>query len=149
MSSAVLHGRYKLRAKRPELSRSDEDVRDWATVGLGTMVDRDTEQVREALVARLEDPHQETRAEALKGLAARADTRAVESLLAELRGSPAIRLVEEALFELVARTGDERLCPEVLARQDWSAGFPDIAPPEHLVVDPVSRVDHAASTLPV
>ncbi len=37
-------------------SDPDEDVRDWATFGLGSELNRDTGQVRDALVARLEDP---------------------------------------------------------------------------------------------
>lgn len=63
-----------------ELSRDpDADVRDWATFGLGTQIDRDDAQVREALVARLDDADDDTRAEALRGLAARDDELAVEA----------------------------------------------------------------------
>ncbi len=56
------------------LSRDpDTDVRGWATFGLGSMIDRDTAQVRAALIARLDDPDADTRGEALVGLAARGD----------------------------------------------------------------------------
>lgn len=39
-------------------------VRDWATFELGSILDRDTPQVREALAARLRDPHRDTHVEA-------------------------------------------------------------------------------------
>lgn len=48
-----------------------EDVRNWATFGLGTMIDDDTSKIRQALVHRFDDPSDETRCEALVGLARR------------------------------------------------------------------------------
>ena len=62
----------------------DPHVRDWATFGLGTQIDRDDPAVRDALMARLEDPDKETRGEAIRGLATRGDTRAIPQLLHEL-----------------------------------------------------------------
>src|SRR5205814_7161779 len=56
----------------------DSDVRDWATFELGTILDIDgvdTPPLREALPARLSDPDDDTRAEALAGLARRKDER--------------------------------------------------------------------------
>lgn len=120
-----------------ELSRDpDSDVRDWATFGLGTQIDRDTPELRDALVARLTDSDEDTRCEALRGLAARADTRAIPQLLTELevddeRGD--LSLVEEALLELAARTADARLRPHVeAARRDWVDSYPDEPMPEDL-----------------
>lgn len=50
---------------------ADAVVRDWATFGLGTQIDRDTPEVREALRERLADPDPDTRAEAIAGLTRR------------------------------------------------------------------------------
>lgn len=65
----------------------DEDVRDWATFGLGTaLASVDTEAMRAALWARVGDEHADTRNEALAGLAFRYDSAVVPHLVAELEG---------------------------------------------------------------
>jgi HEAT repeat protein len=121
-----------------ELSRDpDEDVRDWATFGLGAQIERDDAQVRDALLARLEDPHDDTRAEAICGLAVRGDERAVPRLLVELGDSidlDDLSTIEgEALLTLAARTGDERLCRHVeLLRQAWVDKSPTEPMPDEL-----------------
>jgi HEAT repeat protein len=60
-----------------ELS-ADEDpkVRDWATFALGTLAESDHPALRDALAARLDDPDEDTRLEAVHGLALRGDDRA-------------------------------------------------------------------------
>lgn len=57
----------------------DEDaaVRDWATFTLGTQLDVDSRDVRQALRDRLDDANFDTRCEAFVGLARRLDERAV------------------------------------------------------------------------
>ncbi|MEV8632506.1 ankyrin repeat domain-containing protein [Streptosporangium sp. NPDC051023] len=63
----------------------DEEVRDWATMGLAGLSE-DTELIRDALAARLEDEDLNTVAEATHGLLTRGDPRAkrgVERVLAE------------------------------------------------------------------
>jgi HEAT repeat protein len=65
---------------------ADEDVRNWATFGLGTCLDIDTKELRDALVARLSDEAPEIRGEALVGLAKRKDERVIEPLKRELSG---------------------------------------------------------------
>jgi hypothetical protein len=47
----------------------DDDVRDWATFGIGSQIDRDTPEIRAALMARLDDPA--ARDEAIDGLVER------------------------------------------------------------------------------
>jgi HEAT repeat protein len=85
---------------------ADELVRDWATFGLGTQLDLDIPPIREALVARLEDPDPVTRAEAFVGLARRKDRRVIPSLLEALHPEridwfdPRPDLVIEAAEEL-------------------------------------------------
>ncbi|WP_433614321.1 HEAT repeat domain-containing protein [Dactylosporangium sp. CA-139114] len=59
----------------------DNDVRDWACFALGTQLSElDSTTVRNALAARLDDPHDDTRCEALLGLARRRDTRVLPVL---------------------------------------------------------------------
>lgn len=73
----------------------DEDVRNWATFGLRTILNEPTEpgafdssQLREALAARVNDSCSEIRAEAILALATRQDIRALEPLKRELRDWP-------------------------------------------------------------
>ena len=84
---------------------SDPTVRDWATFALGVQIERDTPEVRDALAARLGDDDVNTRGEAIRGLAVRGDTRAVEPALSA-DPSPEI---EEAIEKLAETTGDPRL----------------------------------------
>ena len=68
---------------------TDEDVRDWATFGLGVLGQLDSPEIREALVTRLSDTNADVRAEALAGLAARKERKAIPALIAELnQGGP-------------------------------------------------------------
>jgi HEAT repeat protein len=53
-----------------ELSADESaDVRDWATFGLAVQTERDDPDVRAALLARMNDPDDVTREEAIRGLA--------------------------------------------------------------------------------
>jgi HEAT repeat protein len=62
----------------------DPQVRDWATFGLGTQLDADGPEIREALAARLDDSCDDAGEEALMGLARRGDPRATAPLLDQL-----------------------------------------------------------------
>jgi hypothetical protein len=63
----------------------DDDVRDWATFGLGSLCKCDSQEIRAALRKRLEDPFEDARNEALWGLAQRKDPSSVRSLLERLQ----------------------------------------------------------------
>jgi len=62
----------------------DEDVRDWATFGLGTQTDADSPEIREALRNLLSDPFEYARSEAVWGLAKRKDPEGLRILLERL-----------------------------------------------------------------
>ncbi len=81
-------------------SDDDEEVRSWATFGLGSQCDVDTAVVRQALVDRLDEPDHEIRGEALVGLARRADPRVIEPLAAELGLDSVATLAVEAAAEM-------------------------------------------------
>jgi HEAT repeat protein len=89
---------------------NDVDVRDWATFGLGSIVDIDTPNIRSALLARLHDSDQVTRCEALVGLARRKDNRIINTLIRELSGDDVLDLAVEGAAEL----GDPRCYPHLL-----------------------------------
>ena len=94
---------------------SGDDVRDWATFGLGSVLSLDTPEVRSALVRRLDDPHFDTRCEAIVGLAARGDPRALAPTQEALRAGSVARLAVAAAKEL----GDPVLLPELEAIAAW------------------------------
>lgn len=107
-----------------ELSRDeDTDVRNWATFGLGSMIDTDTPEIREALLARITDSDDETRGEALVGLARRKDTRLLDPLIDELTSESVGLLALEAAEDL----GDPRLGPALmLLKEEWANDEEDI-----------------------
>jgi HEAT repeat protein len=92
---------------------SDEDVRDIATWGVGTLRDEDSAAIREALFRRLTDSDDEVRLEAFAGLAVRKDKRIIAELIHELETIPdTSRLWESALLMLGGK--DEPSVSEVL-----------------------------------
>jgi HEAT repeat protein len=52
-----------------------DEVRDWATFGLGRQLNVDTPEIRATLLARVDDPHAKARDEGVCGLARRRDRR--------------------------------------------------------------------------
>jgi len=93
----------------------DEDVRDWATFGLGTQTGIDGPDVREALFSRLGDENIEVRDEALVGLARRHDRRMVAVVAARLDQEEVGRLAVEA----ASYVADERLTGPLRALRSW------------------------------
>ena len=62
----------------------DDDIRDWATFGLGVLSSSDSAEIRDALLQRVADSNKNVREEALRGLAKRKELRALHALIAEL-----------------------------------------------------------------
>ncbi len=82
-------------------ANQDEDVRDWATFGLGVLGNADTVEIRKALVARLSDPNEDAREEAIVALTKRHDPRALPCLIQMLKQpEPSTRVFEAASLML-------------------------------------------------
>jgi len=58
----------------------DDDVRDWATFGIGALRDTDDEAIRALLWTNAHDPDRDVRGEAVVGLARRGDPRVIDLL---------------------------------------------------------------------
>lgn len=75
------------------------DVRDWATFGIGSQIDTDNQEIREALWQRIDDKNQDTKLEAIKGLAFRKDEKVKEIIKRELLDGENGTLLFEAIEE--------------------------------------------------
>lgn len=85
-----------------ELTRDeDEDVRDWATFGIGALSRRDSSAIRAALLARLDDPSEDVRQEAVAGLARLKDERVLPALLSALEQENAADVMIEAALDML------------------------------------------------
>lgn len=96
-------------------SDEDEEVRNWATCGLGSLIDVDSNEIREALFNRISENNSEIRGEAFVGLAKRGDKRIVEPLLEELSLEEVGTLAIEAAREIK----DSRLHLALIDLKDW------------------------------
>ncbi len=89
---------------------ANKDVRDWATFGLGVLGDRDSPEIRDALVSLLSDSDEDVREEAMVGLGKRKDRRVLTILLPALeQPTMTVRVIEAAYLLL----GME------VEREDW------------------------------
>lgn len=75
-------------------------IRDWATFGIGTQIERDNKFIRETLWLRVDDKNQDTKMEAIVGLAKRKDKRIKEIIKRELLNGGYGTLLFEAIEEL-------------------------------------------------
>lgn len=93
----------------------DEDVRDWATFGLGVLGDLDSQEIRDALWLRISDPHRDVREESLVGLAKRKDHRALQVLIGELNQPEVSYAVLEAAAEFLGEQPADRSSSDYVA----------------------------------
>lgn len=82
-------------------------IRNWATFGLGSQIERNNKTIREALWERVNDKHQETKLEAIVGLAQRKDKRVNDIIRREIIGGEYGTL----LFEAIIETQDKEFLP--------------------------------------
>jgi HEAT repeat protein len=92
---------------------ADEDVRDWATFGLGTLSTADTPEIRDSFADLLNNPPSDVVDEALAGLAQRRDQRALPLILERLR-QPDVddHTLESAGAMLGMHAGKQHMAPE-------------------------------------
>lgn len=74
-------------------------IRNWATFGLGTQIESNNKNIREALWKRVNDKHQETKLEAIVGLAKRKDNRVNDIIKREIIGGEYGTLLFDAIIE--------------------------------------------------
>ena len=99
-----------------ELTRDQEaHVRDWATFALGTQVEVDTPDLRDALMERVADNDDDTRCEALVGLARRGNRRVLPALQSSFSSDSVCSMEVEA----AALIGDPLLLKELVALREW------------------------------
>jgi HEAT repeat protein len=100
----------------------DPQVRDWATFGIGSLLEVDSQEIRHALIRRLDDPEGDTAGEALVGLARRRDREMVARVRVLLDGEGVGNLTVEAAGELA----DPSLLPSLERLEDagWAEGDP-------------------------
>ena len=144
-SSKVRHGvAYALGGHETDLaiftlidltSDKDPNVRDWATFAIGSQTDRDTPEIRKALLQRLDDGDEDARGEAMVGLARRKNERVIQYLFQELSSDCVGRFSLEAAEAL----SDSRLLPVLLELKNRWEGDPNLL---------ISAIDHCQKTIP-
>jgi HEAT repeat protein len=82
----------------------DDNVRDWATTGIGSIIDADTPEIRHALWERVETEVEEeshdTYCEAVMGLATRKDPNIYKEILKKIEENDPTTLIFDAATEL-------------------------------------------------
>lgn len=101
---------------------SDPRVRDWATFALGSLLEVDSDLIRQALSSRLDDPDGDTAGEALVGLARRRDPKIVVRVGHLLQDGVVGNLTVEAAAELADRSFIPSL--ERLKQSRWAEKDP-------------------------
>ena len=105
---------------------ADDEVRNWATFALGSQISADSPDIRAALLARLTDSHDETRGEAMVGLAERGDGSAASAIVASLSSE-----LSSLALQAAALLGDPRFFAPLTALRARE----DLTPYEETLVD--------------
>jgi len=79
----------------------DDDVRDWATFGIGALGKLDTPEIRDALESRLADSSEDVQQEAIAGLARMRDQRVLSALLSALSQPTVAEITIDAACEML------------------------------------------------
>jgi len=79
----------------------DQDVREWATFGLGALGEKDSPEIREALWDRLSDSFEDVRQEAIVGLVRLRDERVLTALLLALEQEDVPNIVIDAALDML------------------------------------------------
>ena len=95
----------------------DTGIRSWATFGIGTLTERKTELIHQALVARLNDEDNEVRGEALVGLAGRCEVCVASALMQELQNSSPENLRSWVLIQDAAAAIQK--CHNACPQTEW------------------------------
>lgn len=105
----------------------DDDVRDWATFGLGVLGDADSDEIRQALILRLDDTFEDARMEAMEGLAKRKDLRVLPILMGILHNPPVLAgYIDAALYLLDMKSDPEEwMCKDYV--RALKEKYPDLA----------------------
>jgi hypothetical protein len=117
-------------------SDKDTDIRNWATFALGEQISRNNKAIRDALYARVDDPDEDTRLEAVMGLANRKDLRVHAVINRELATGEAGTLLFDALIVL----GSPDFLPELKKLQKKSAKDDSIHPSWRLKLEEAIEV---------
>ncbi|PWV56357.1 HEAT repeat domain-containing protein [Chitinophaga sp. S165] len=105
-------------------SDKDTDIRNWATFALGEQISRNNKAIRDALWARVDDQDEDTRLEAVMGLARRKDPRVYDVITRELANGEAGTL----LFDAIAVLGSADFLSALEKLQQKSAKDDSIHP---------------------
>jgi HEAT repeat protein len=92
----------------------DPDVRDWATFGLGRLGTLDTPEIRDALRHRLDDVDEETRYEALCGLARCGDPCIAQLLIDAISADPSNACLWDPARDLLKLDDQTEICADAL-----------------------------------
>lgn len=93
----------------------NNNVRDWATFCLGSQLNVDGEDVRQALKYRLDDADFDTRCEAMVGLARRRDEAGIRPLMDWLAGDD----VSTMMIEAAGHYGLPQFVPLLVELRSW------------------------------